>query len=173
LNELLGFLGVTIAVLIALALLSYSPHDPSFNVSTDSPDLHAARNWIGPVGAYGADLFFQALVTPLFSCRWGFFCSDIGGFGANRWTRRPSKLAGYSMLVLMVPTLLTFWRMPMCAARFARRAARHWSQRGCSGFQYVEQIRRSGIFFFRLFYDKFRSLKLMNGCAGREQIERH
>jgi len=91
LNELLGFLGVTIAVLIALALLSYSPHDPSFNVSADSPDLHAARNWIGPVGAYGRTYFFKALVTPLFSSRWGFFCSDTGGFGANRWTRQPSN----------------------------------------------------------------------------------
>ena len=42
LNELIGFLGVVIAILIALALLSYSPHDPSFNVSADSPDVHAA-----------------------------------------------------------------------------------------------------------------------------------
>jgi len=60
LNELIGFLGVTIAVLMALALLSYSPHDPSFNVSADSPDLRAARNWIGPVGAYGRTCSFKA-----------------------------------------------------------------------------------------------------------------
>ena len=59
LNELIGFIGMTIAILTALALISYSPHDPSFNVSADSPDVHAARNWIGLVGAYGADLFFQ------------------------------------------------------------------------------------------------------------------
>src|ERR1700680_4339846 len=56
LNELIGFLGVTIAILMALALISYSPHDPSFNVSAESPGLHSARNWIGPTGAYGADL---------------------------------------------------------------------------------------------------------------------
>src|SRR5258708_12288180 len=66
LNELIGFLGVTIAILIALALLSYSPHDPSFNVSADSPDVHAARNWIGLVGAYGADLFFQCFAYAAF-----------------------------------------------------------------------------------------------------------
>ena len=48
LNELIGFLGVTIAILIGLALLSYSPHDPSFNVAANSVDSHGARNWIGP-----------------------------------------------------------------------------------------------------------------------------
>ena len=59
LNELIGFIGMMISILIALALISYSPHDPSFNVSAESSGLHAARNWIGPVGAYGADLLFQ------------------------------------------------------------------------------------------------------------------
>ncbi len=50
LNELIGFVGMTIAILMALALISYSPHDPSFNVSAESAELHSARNWIGPVG---------------------------------------------------------------------------------------------------------------------------
>src|SRR6266851_9241750 len=81
LNELIGFLGVTIAILIALALLSYSPHDPSFNVSADSPDIHAARNWIGPVGAYGADLFFQGFGYAAFLLPVGIFLL------AYRWFR--------------------------------------------------------------------------------------
>src|ERR1700756_669468 len=59
LNELIGFLCITLAVLIALALLSYSPKDASFNVSAAAPDGSPARNWIGPAGAYGADLLFQ------------------------------------------------------------------------------------------------------------------
>ena len=33
LNELVGFLCISLAVLIALALISYSPRDASFNVS--------------------------------------------------------------------------------------------------------------------------------------------
>ena len=33
LNELVGFLAITLAVLAALALLSYSPRDRSFNVA--------------------------------------------------------------------------------------------------------------------------------------------
>ena len=40
-NELIGFLGITLAVLMALALLSYSPRDASFNVSAQSPFLVA------------------------------------------------------------------------------------------------------------------------------------
>ena len=32
-NELIGFVGLSLAILIALSLLSYSPHDVSFNVS--------------------------------------------------------------------------------------------------------------------------------------------
>jgi len=112
LNELIGFLGVTIAVLIALALLSYSPHDPSFNVSVDSPDVHAARNWIGPVGAYGADLFFQGFGYAAFLLPIGIFLLGYRWFRSEPMDSPAIKLAGYTMLVLMVPTLLTLWHMP-------------------------------------------------------------
>ena len=43
LNELIGFVGMTIGILVALALISYSPHDPSFNVSAESTDLLPRR----------------------------------------------------------------------------------------------------------------------------------
>ena len=112
LNELIGFLGVTIAVLIALALVSYSPHDPSFNVSTDSPEIHAARNWIGPVGAYGADLFFQGFGYAAFLLPVGIFLLAYHWFRSEPMDSPAVKLAGYTMLVLMVPTLLTLWHMP-------------------------------------------------------------
>jgi S-DNA-T family DNA segregation ATPase FtsK/SpoIIIE len=112
LNELIGFLGVTIAILIALALLSYSPHDPSFNVSVDSPDVHAARNWIGPVGAYGADLFFQGFGYAAFLLPIGIFLLGYRWFRSEPMDSPAVKLAGYTMLVLMVPTLLTLWHMP-------------------------------------------------------------
>jgi S-DNA-T family DNA segregation ATPase FtsK/SpoIIIE len=69
LNELVGFLCITIAILLGLSLLTYNPHDAAFNVSTASMGDHPARNWIGPVGAYMADLLFQffgwtALLIP-------------------------------------------------------------------------------------------------------------
>jgi S-DNA-T family DNA segregation ATPase FtsK/SpoIIIE len=59
LNELVGFVGVTVAALLALSLLSYSPRDSSFNVAGPVIAGHPARNWIGPVGAHIADLAFQ------------------------------------------------------------------------------------------------------------------
>jgi S-DNA-T family DNA segregation ATPase FtsK/SpoIIIE len=112
LNELIGFVGVTMALLMALALLSYSPHDPSFNVSAESPSLHAARNWIGPVGAYCADLLFQGFGYAVFLLPVGVF------FLGSRWFRSEAmespvvKIVGYTILVLMAPTLLTLWRVP-------------------------------------------------------------
>src|ERR1700732_5212555 len=112
LNELIGFLGVTIAILVALALLSYSPHDPSFNVSADSPDIHAARNWIGPVGAYSADLFFQGFGYAAFLLPIGIFLRGYRWFRSEPMDSPAIKLAGYSMLVLMAPTLLTLWHVP-------------------------------------------------------------
>src|SRR6266478_3846547 len=59
LNELVGFLCIIVAVLLAAALISYSPQDAAFNVSRQSSDGGAVRNWVGPVGAYSADLLFQ------------------------------------------------------------------------------------------------------------------
>jgi S-DNA-T family DNA segregation ATPase FtsK/SpoIIIE len=57
LAELTGSaLGIA-AVLFALALASYSPADPSFNNATGT----AAVNWLGPAGAYAADLGLQTL----------------------------------------------------------------------------------------------------------------
>ena len=38
LNELIGFLCIAVSALIAAALLSYSPHDASFNVSASSEE---------------------------------------------------------------------------------------------------------------------------------------
>jgi len=50
-NELAGFVGITLAVLLALSLLSYSPQDAAFNVAAAPPSAGPSHNWIGPVGA--------------------------------------------------------------------------------------------------------------------------
>ncbi len=71
LNEMVGFLGITLAMLMALALLSYSPHDSSFNVASQAPESHPALNWIGPTGAYGADMLFQAFGYAAFPAAHG------------------------------------------------------------------------------------------------------
>jgi DNA segregation ATPase FtsK/SpoIIIE, S-DNA-T family len=112
LNELIGFLGITLAVLLALALLSYSPHDASFNVSAQTPEVHPARNWIGPAGAYSADLLFQVLGYAAFVLPMGIFALGL------RWLRsRPldsalAGLIGYALWILSLPALLSLWRIP-------------------------------------------------------------
>jgi len=59
LNELIGFLMCVSALLLLLALVSYSPLDPSWNSASVLTGAHAARNWIGIVGAYTADAMLQ------------------------------------------------------------------------------------------------------------------
>ncbi len=59
LNELVGFLMCVSALLLFLALASYSPLDPSWNSASVLTGSHAARNWIGVVGAFTADMLLQ------------------------------------------------------------------------------------------------------------------
>ena len=105
-NELVGFLAITLAVLIALALLSYSPHDTSLNVSAAPPDTHPARNWIGPAGAYSADLIFQGFGYPAFLLPMGIFALGLRWFRSRALDSALIKLAGYALLVLSLPALL-------------------------------------------------------------------
>jgi S-DNA-T family DNA segregation ATPase FtsK/SpoIIIE len=111
-NELVGFVGLSLAILLALSLLSYSPHDASFNVSAASPSSGPARNWIGPVGAHLADLFFQL-------CGFAAFLFPIGMFlVAMRWFRSQvvdapmAKLVGGAMLVASLSAELALLHMP-------------------------------------------------------------
>ena len=112
LNELIGFVGITIAILVALALISYSPHDPSFNVSGESSALHSARNWIGPVGAYGADLLFQGFGYAAFLLPIGMFIMGMRWFRSELLESPAIKIVGSSLLVLMLPAMLTLWHVP-------------------------------------------------------------
>ena len=112
LNELIGFLCISLAVLMALALISYSPHDAAFNVAAPTPDGGAARNWIGPVGAYSADALFQIFGFAAFLLPVAF------GVLGWRWCRsraidsQVATLAGYALLLLSLPSLLSLWHFP-------------------------------------------------------------
>jgi DNA segregation ATPase FtsK/SpoIIIE, S-DNA-T family len=112
LNELIGFLCITVAVLTALALISYSPRDAAWNVSASGPDSAGIRNWIGPVGSYGADLLFQVFGFAAFLLPMG-----LGAVGW-RWLKNRAvnsqavTLVGYALLLLSLPSLLTLWHFP-------------------------------------------------------------
>src|SRR5579864_3271959 len=66
LNELIGFLLFVSAILLFLALASYSPLDPSFNSASTLTGAHAARNWVGVVGAIVSDLLLQFFGIGIF-----------------------------------------------------------------------------------------------------------
>jgi S-DNA-T family DNA segregation ATPase FtsK/SpoIIIE len=81
-------LGLVIAsVLLLLALLAYSPDDPSLNTATDGP----VRNLLGRPGAYLADLALQgfglaALLVVLALLAWGWRLMTKRGLRAA-WLR--------------------------------------------------------------------------------------
>ena len=66
LNELIGFLVLVFALLLVLALVSYSPLDPSFNTAAAPPPGRPAHNWIGVFGAVASDLTLQVLGVAAF-----------------------------------------------------------------------------------------------------------
>ncbi len=112
LNELIGFLGATMGLLVALSLLSYNPHDGSLNVSAYSPDSHPATNWIGPVGAHGADLLFQGFGYAAFLLPAGIFALGARWFRSRTAESPVMKLTGWIMFVLGLPALLSLWHFP-------------------------------------------------------------
>src|SRR5271157_987123 len=105
-NEIVGLLLCASALLLFLALASYSPLDPSLNSASILTGSHAARNWIGIFGAYLSDLVLQfwgvgSFLLPVF----------MGMLGA-RWFRSRAvqtpiaKTLGGIWLLLFVPALL-------------------------------------------------------------------
>jgi S-DNA-T family DNA segregation ATPase FtsK/SpoIIIE len=111
-NELAGFVGFTLAVLAALALVSYSPSDASLNVAARPPAEHPALNWIGPVGAYSADLLFQGFGYGAFLLPMGILAVALRWFRSKPFDSPWAKLVGYVMLVLSFPALLALWSVP-------------------------------------------------------------
>jgi S-DNA-T family DNA segregation ATPase FtsK/SpoIIIE len=111
-NELIGFLCITVAVLIGLSLLTYNPRDVAFNVSAAAGEQNPTRNWIGPFGAYTADLLFQVFGFAAF-----LLPVAIGMLG-YRWCRsraissQAATIAGYVLLLTSLPSLLALWHFP-------------------------------------------------------------
>jgi S-DNA-T family DNA segregation ATPase FtsK/SpoIIIE len=85
LNLLLGALLLLTAALLLLSLASYHPSDPSLNTVSGAIGPKIVRNWIGPIGAYLADLLLQISGITAFGLPlW------IGGLGLA-WIRSRSN----------------------------------------------------------------------------------
>ena len=106
LNELVGFLLCVSALLLFLALASYSPLDPSFNSASVLTGSRAARNWIGIVGAFLSDLLLQFFGVG------AFLLALFAGMMGTRWFRSRriqsplAKSLGAMWLIVFVPALL-------------------------------------------------------------------
>jgi S-DNA-T family DNA segregation ATPase FtsK/SpoIIIE len=106
LNELVGFLLCVSALLLFLALASYSPLDPSLNSASVLTGSRAARNWIGVVGALISDLALQgfgigAFLLPVFSAMLG-----VRWFRSRKVGSPIAKVLGGVWLLIFVPALL-------------------------------------------------------------------
>ncbi len=112
LNELIGFLCIVAAILIGLALISYSPRDEAFNVSATGGEGHLTQNWMGPVGAYSSDLLFQIFGFA------AFLLPVALGILGWRWCMSraidsaAATLTGYVLLMLSLPSLLSLSHFP-------------------------------------------------------------
>jgi S-DNA-T family DNA segregation ATPase FtsK/SpoIIIE len=106
LNELVGFLLCVSALLLFLALASYSPLDPSLNSASILTKSHAARNWIGIFGAYLSDVVLQfwgvgSFLLPIFMVMLG------ARWFRSRAVQNPiAKTLGGIWLLMFVPALL-------------------------------------------------------------------
>jgi S-DNA-T family DNA segregation ATPase FtsK/SpoIIIE len=107
LNELVGFLLCVSALLLFLALASYSPLDPSFNSASVLTTVRGARNWIGIVGAVISDLCLQCLgigafLLPVFpavlGARW---------FRSRKVQSPVAKSLGGIWLLIFVPAFFS------------------------------------------------------------------
>jgi DNA segregation ATPase FtsK/SpoIIIE, S-DNA-T family len=98
-NELIGFVGLSLAILLTLSLLSYSPHDASFNVAAPAPGSGPARNWIGPVGAHVADSLFQFCGFAAFLFPIGMFLVAMKWFRSQLLDAPVAKVIGFTMLL--------------------------------------------------------------------------
>jgi len=122
LNEILGLVAAVCAVLLFLALATYTPADPSLNTVGGIPpgsELHAtlgASNWTGVVGAYIADVLLQMIGIAAF-----FLPIVLARVGICWIRQRPAgsasaRFAGLGLWLLFAPALLgllphtLYWR---------------------------------------------------------------
>jgi S-DNA-T family DNA segregation ATPase FtsK/SpoIIIE len=106
LNELVGFLLGVSALLLFLALASYSPLDPSLNSASILTGSHVARNWVGILGAYLSDVVLQFLGVGSFLLPVFLFVLGMRWFRSRPVQAPVAKVLGAFWLLMFVPALL-------------------------------------------------------------------
>ena len=104
-NELIGFSLVAVALLLFLALASYSPLDPSLNTA-DAMSSGPTHNWIGRVGALIADLALQLFGIAIFVVPMMVAALGVRWFRSRLIVSPIEKLLGAIILLLFIPALM-------------------------------------------------------------------
>jgi S-DNA-T family DNA segregation ATPase FtsK/SpoIIIE len=114
LGELFGLALLLVALLMTLALMTWSVQDPSLSHATDGP----VRNWLGRSGAIFADLSIQLfglasimLVLPVAAWGWRLLTHRTPG---RRWLRALFWIAGLLLASAFASCLprTTGWPLP-------------------------------------------------------------
>ncbi|HVO61446.1 MAG TPA: DNA translocase FtsK 4TM domain-containing protein [Terriglobales bacterium] len=106
LNELIGFLLCVSALLLFLALVSYSPLDPSLNSASVLTGSRAARNWIGIFGAMVSDVFLQVFGIGAFLIAGLIAVLGVRWFRSRKIQSPVAKTLGAAWLVIFIPAML-------------------------------------------------------------------
>jgi DNA segregation ATPase FtsK/SpoIIIE, S-DNA-T family len=106
LNEIIGMVVLVAAVLLLLALASYTPTDPSFNTVGHYVTGRPAHNWTGMVGAYLSDAMLQLIGVASF-----FLPLVLGRLGLCWMRSRPAgsplaKTVGLGMWIVFAPAAI-------------------------------------------------------------------
>jgi S-DNA-T family DNA segregation ATPase FtsK/SpoIIIE len=106
LNEIIGMVVLVAAVLLLLALASYTTTDPSFNTVGRYLAGRPAHNWTGMVGAYLADVILQLIGVAAF-----FLPLALGRLGICWMRSRPAgsplaKTIGLGMWIIFAPAVV-------------------------------------------------------------------
>jgi S-DNA-T family DNA segregation ATPase FtsK/SpoIIIE len=101
LRECGGIVLIALGILLALALVSYHPSDPSLNTTSTQP----VRNWIGPFGATLSDYLFQLLGATSFVA--ATVSMVFGGrlLVRRRFPVRTTEILGLLSVVVLVAVL--------------------------------------------------------------------
>lgn len=102
--ELVGFLLLILGLLVLCSLFSYFPRDPSFDTSGNTAG--AIHNWIGMVGAYGADLLEQLLGWVAYLIPLALFFVGVRLIRTRPIEAPRTKIFGFLVLISSLGALL-------------------------------------------------------------------
>jgi S-DNA-T family DNA segregation ATPase FtsK/SpoIIIE len=105
LNEIIGLLMATLAMLALFSLVSYHPTDPSFNWIGSQELSPKSQNFIGIVGSYTADLLFQTLGFSSFLLPVALIILAWRWFRSTPIETPVLKLFGFCLLIFTISTL--------------------------------------------------------------------